>query len=60
MSRTRWRNVKIVDWRTLVCPGGHRAEEIDGVHMWQSDEQHLTDAGAVVVWKWWLPQLHAG
>jgi peptidoglycan/LPS O-acetylase OafA/YrhL len=50
-------DVKIVDWRSLVCPAGHRAEDIGGVHLWQSDEQHLTDDGAVVVWKWWLPQL---
>jgi hypothetical protein len=52
-------HVQIVDWRTLVCPGGHRAEVVDGVQLWQSDDQHLTDAGAVVVWKWWLPQLRA-
>lgn len=52
--------VHIVDWRTLVCPGGHRAENIEGVHMWLADEQHVTDAGGVVVWKWWLPQLRAG
>ena len=32
---------------------------IDGVRLWQPDEQHLTDGGAVVVWKWWLPQLRA-
>ena len=50
-------HVRIVHWRTLVCPDGRRAEEVGGVHLWQSDEQHLTDAGAVVVWKWWLPQL---
>jgi len=52
-------HVQIVHWRTLVCPGGTRAENIDGVHLWQPDEQHLSDAGAVVVWKWWLPQLRA-
>ena len=49
--------VQIVHWRTLVCPGGHRAENIDGVHMWLADDQHLSEAGGVVVWKWWLPQL---
>lgn len=49
--------VTIVDWRSLVCPDGHRAEDVGGVHLWQPDEQHLTDAGAVVVWKWWLSQL---
>jgi peptidoglycan/LPS O-acetylase OafA/YrhL len=49
--------VKIVRWRALVCPGGRRAEEIDGVQMWEPDEVHLTEAGAVVVWKWFLPQV---
>jgi hypothetical protein len=52
-------NVKIVPWRDLVCPNGKRAENIDGVHMWLADDQHLSGAGAVVVWKWWLPQLRA-
>src|SRR5262249_48692879 len=52
-------NVKIVPWRDLVCPDGKRAENIDGVHMWLHDDQHLTGEGAVVVWKWWLPQLRA-
>jgi peptidoglycan/LPS O-acetylase OafA/YrhL len=50
-------HVSIVHWRTLVCPDGHRADTIGGVHMWQADDQHLTDAGGVVVWKWWLPQI---
>jgi peptidoglycan/LPS O-acetylase OafA/YrhL len=50
-------DVKIVDWRSLVCRDGHRTEDVGGVHLWQSDEQHLSDDGAVVVWKWWLPQL---
>jgi peptidoglycan/LPS O-acetylase OafA/YrhL len=50
-------HASIVHWRTLVCPGGHRAETIAGVHMWQADDQHLTDAGGLVVWKWWLPQI---
>ncbi len=49
--------VKIVHWRALVCPGGRRAEEIDGVHMWEPDDVHLTEAGAVIVWKWFLPQV---
>ena len=49
--------VRIVHWRALVCPNGHRAERVGGVQLWHSDDQHLTDAGAVVVWKWWLPQL---
>ena len=51
--------VQIVHWRTLVCPGGKRAESIDGVRLWQADDEHLSDEGAVVVWKWWLPQLRA-
>jgi peptidoglycan/LPS O-acetylase OafA/YrhL len=50
-------HVSIVHWRTLVCPDGHRADTIGGVHMWQADDQHLTDAGGVVVWKWWLPRI---
>ncbi len=49
--------VRIVHWRELVCPGGRRAERIDGVEMWEPDEVHLTEAGAVVVWKWFLPQV---
>ncbi len=49
--------VKIVHWRDLVCPGGKRAEDIDGVHLWEPDEVHLTEKGAVVVWKWFLPQV---
>ncbi|HEV7526502.1 MAG TPA: acyltransferase [Acidimicrobiia bacterium] len=49
--------VRLVRWRTLVCPGGRRAEQIGGVQLWQPDEQHLTEAGAVEVWKWWLPQI---
>jgi hypothetical protein len=50
--------VEIVHWRELVCPNGHRVEKLDGVRLWQPDDVHLTEAGAVVVWKWWLPQLH--
>ncbi|MDQ1476208.1 MAG: hypothetical protein QOE62_1437 [Actinomycetota bacterium] len=50
-------HVRLVRWRTLVCPGGRRAESLDGVDLWQPDEQHLTDAGAVKVWQWWLPQI---
>ncbi len=50
-------HVEIVRWRTLVCPNGHRVETLDGVDMWQSDNVHLTSAGALLVWKWWLPQL---
>jgi peptidoglycan/LPS O-acetylase OafA/YrhL len=51
--------VKIVPWRDLVCPNGKRADDINGVHMWLPDDQHLSYPGAVVVWKWWLPQLRA-
>jgi hypothetical protein len=49
--------VQIVHWRTLVCPGGHRVESVGGVRLWKIDDQHLDAAGAVVIWKWWLPQL---
>jgi peptidoglycan/LPS O-acetylase OafA/YrhL len=52
-------HVKIVPWRDLVCPNGKRAESVGGVHLWLPDDQHLSGAGAVVVWKWWLPQLRA-
>jgi hypothetical protein len=27
--------------------------------MWLPDDQHLSGAGAVVVWEWWLPQIRA-
>ncbi len=50
-------HVEIVHWRTLVCPGGRRADKINGVDVFLTDQQHLTNAGAVEVWKWWLPQL---
>jgi peptidoglycan/LPS O-acetylase OafA/YrhL len=50
-------HVRLVQWRRLVCPGGHRAETLDGADLWQPDDQHLTDAGAVKVWQWWLPQI---
>jgi hypothetical protein len=52
-------NVEVVPWRDLVCPGGKRAEEVNGVKLWETDKVHLTDAGAVEVWKWWLPRLRA-
>jgi hypothetical protein len=51
--------VDIVHWRTLVCPAGHRVETLGGVRLWQPDDVHLTEAGGVQVWKWWLPQLRA-
>jgi peptidoglycan/LPS O-acetylase OafA/YrhL len=51
--------VQIVRWRSLVCPGGHRVESVNGVRLWKIDDQHLTGDGAVVIWKWWLPQLRA-
>jgi lysophospholipase L1-like esterase len=50
--------VEMVHWRALVCPDGHRVESLHGVHLWEPDDVHLSQAGAVVVWKWWLPQLH--
>ena len=52
-------HVEMVRWRKLVCPHGTRVESIDGVRLWQPDDQHLTTDGAKVVWKWWLPQLRA-
>jgi peptidoglycan/LPS O-acetylase OafA/YrhL len=50
--------VHIVHWRDLVCPNGQRAEKVNGVQLWENDNVHLTAAGAVQVWKWWLPQLY--
>ena len=52
-------HVEMVRWRTLVCPNGRRVETLDGVRLWNSDDVHLTEAGSVLVWKWWLPQLRA-
>jgi hypothetical protein len=52
--------VRIVHWRDLVCPNGRRRETLNGTRLWEADDVHLTDAGAVEVWKWWLPQLRAG
>ena len=52
-------HVEMVRWRTLVCPNGHRVETLNGVRLWKSDDVHLTQAGGVLVWKWWLPQLRA-
>jgi SGNH domain (fused to AT3 domains) len=52
-------HVTIVHWRELVCPGGKRAEEIDGARLWEADNVHLTDAGALAVWRWFLPQVRA-
>ncbi len=51
--------VAIVHWRAFVCPGSHRVESKNGVRLWQPDDVHLTEAGSVLVWKWWLPQLRA-
>ena len=50
-------NVKIVRWRDLVCPNGHRVDRIGGKRIWESDDVHLTVPGALAVWRWWLPQL---
>ncbi len=50
--------VEIVHWRDFVCPGDHRVESLHGVRLWQADDVHLTEGGGVLVWKWWLPQLH--
>jgi len=52
-------HVKMVRWRMLVCPGNHRVETLHGVRLWKPDDVHLTEAGGVLVWKWWLPQLRA-
>jgi hypothetical protein len=52
-------HVEMVDWRTLVCPNGHRAETLNGVGLWLPDNVHLTYPGGVQVWKWWLAQLRA-
>jgi peptidoglycan/LPS O-acetylase OafA/YrhL len=52
-------NVKVVHWRELVCPGGRRVENIDGVQLWEPDNVHLTEGGAVVVWRWWLARVPA-
>jgi hypothetical protein len=51
--------VRIVHWRSFVCPGGHRVESIGGERLWLPDDQHLSAGGAFLVWKWWLPQLRA-
>ncbi len=51
--------VRIVHWRSLVCPDGRRRETLNGKRLWDADEVHLTSAGAVEVWKWWLAQLRA-
>jgi peptidoglycan/LPS O-acetylase OafA/YrhL len=51
--------VRLVHWRSLVCPDGRRAESVRGVRLWKIDDQHLTPSGAVVIWRWWLPQLRA-
>ncbi len=52
-------HVQLVNWRTLVCPDGHRVEELDGKPAWQADNVHLSDAGALAVWQWWLPQVRS-
>ena len=52
--------VHVVHWRSLVCPGGKRLEELHGVRLWEPDEVHLSPQGAVEIWKWWLPQVEGG
>jgi hypothetical protein len=49
-------HVKVVPWRDIVCPGGTRAEEYNGVDLWESDGVHLTTEGAEAIWNWWLAQ----
>ena len=56
---TRWDQILQVLAAYRRCPGGHRVEKLDGVRLWESDHVHLTEAGGVLVWKWWLPQLRA-
>ncbi|HEX5095661.1 MAG TPA: acyltransferase family protein, partial [Acidimicrobiia bacterium] len=51
--------VVVVPWRDVVCPGGTRAEALDGADLWEADGVHLTDDGAVAVWKWFLGWLDA-
>jgi peptidoglycan/LPS O-acetylase OafA/YrhL len=51
-------HVEMVPWRDLVCPHGKRAEQVNGVHLWDTDDVHLTSAGAQEVWRWLLPKLH--
>jgi hypothetical protein len=52
-------HVEMVRWRALVCPNGRRAETLDGVRLWLPDDVHLSAAGGVLVWKWWVPQIRA-
>jgi peptidoglycan/LPS O-acetylase OafA/YrhL len=49
--------VSVVRWRRLVCPNGQRVESVGGVRLWQADDVHLSEGGALVVWRWLLPQL---
>jgi hypothetical protein len=51
-------HVEMVPWRDLVCPHGKRAEQVNGVRVWDTDDVHLSNAGAQVVWSWFLPRLH--
>ena len=50
-------DVHLVKFHALVCPDGHRVESIHGTDLWQGDGVHLSDAGAVYVWRWLLPQI---
>ena len=50
-------HVKIVHWRSIVCPGGKRVEKYLGQQLWQVDDVHLTEGGGRAIWRWWLPQI---
>jgi peptidoglycan/LPS O-acetylase OafA/YrhL len=50
--------IRIIHWRSLVCPNGHRIEKLHGKQLWEHDDVHLTSEGAIEVWNWLLPQLH--
>jgi hypothetical protein len=50
-------DVHLVKFHTLVCPGGQHLETVHGEDLWQGDGVHLSDAGALFVWRWLLPQV---
>jgi lysophospholipase L1-like esterase len=50
-------NVHLLKFHELVCPGGKYLESVHGNDLWQGDGVHLSDAGAVYVWRWLLPQI---
>jgi peptidoglycan/LPS O-acetylase OafA/YrhL len=48
--------LRFIDLGGFLCPGGHDAEDIDGVKV-RIDGVHFTPEGAGVVWRWLAPQL---